>query len=164
MKDIITLCKGCHDIPGIKYKRRISIFIPRTPNKTFPVYGPGNCLYCGRPLPPQRRKYCSDEHGYYYREDTNPWHYIDWHDYRNAIIRRDDSKCTQCALPKTYLKPLEVHHIIPLHNGGQEFEPTNCTTLCKQCHNIKHRSKSLEPTPNTQVKTLNEYTNQEGNQ
>jgi len=29
---------------------------------------------------------------------------------------------------------LEVHHIVPLAKGGAEFELSNLTTLCRDCH------------------------------
>lgn len=39
--------------------------------------------------------------------------------------------CQACGRAKT----LEVHHIQPLHEGGQELDPSNLITLCGDpCH------------------------------
>lgn len=29
---------------------------------------------------------------------------------------------------------LEVHHILPVHAGGDELDPTNLITFCRDCH------------------------------
>ena len=31
-------------------------------------------------------------------------------------------------------KELEVHHIHPVHAGGDELDPTNLITFCRDCH------------------------------
>lgn len=42
--------------------------------------------------------------------------------------------------------PLEVHHIIPISEGGPEFDLSNLVTLCFDCHHLgRHGSKA--PTP-----------------
>ncbi len=33
---------------------------------------------------------------------------------------------------------LEAHHIIPIKEGGPEFDINNCETLCHDCHRVKH--------------------------
>lgn len=46
---------------------------------------------------------------------------------------------------------LEVHHVNPIHCGGEEFDENNCITLCTDCHKKKHRHRKLE---GTKVKQL----------
>lgn len=33
---------------------------------------------------------------------------------------------------------LDVHHIQPISEGGQEFDESNCVTLCHECHKKRH--------------------------
>jgi 5-methylcytosine-specific restriction endonuclease McrA len=41
---------------------------------------------------------------------------------------------------------LEVHHIVPISEGGDEWDPENLVTLCFDCHHLgRHGSKA--PTP-----------------
>ena len=62
------------------------------------------------------------------------------HKERRFIFQRDGFKCTKCGKKDM----LEVHHIIPVSEGGTN-EKTNLQTLCVQCHrNIKLPDKALE--------------------
>ena len=48
---------------------------------------------------------------------------------REHLARQPE--CQACGRAKT----LEVHHIRPLHEGGQELDPSNLITLCADpCH------------------------------
>ncbi|QLH74953.1 MAG: HNH endonuclease [Methanomassiliicoccales archaeon] len=54
---------------------------------------------------------------------------------RSAVIDRDGHTCTQCGrdlnkYPKWYT---EVHHVIPVVEGGSDV-PENLVTLCMECH------------------------------
>lgn len=142
---------------GVVHVERQSISIPCEP-RVFPDFGKGNCIYCGEPLPPLRRKYCCDVHGTQYRIDTHPYHVFWWDEFRRAIIKRDDFKCQKCSRQRLFgdgprkgeVWPLcddyEVHHILPLHCGGDEFDPENCITYCMECHIEQHRFRKLEGT------------------
>jgi len=67
----------------------------------------------------------------------------DWCKVREQVLARDDYACQDCH--KSY-NPLEVHHIIPISEGGPEFELGNLVTLCFECHHLgRHGSKA--PTP-----------------
>ena len=52
--------------------------------------------------------------------------------YREEILSRDQHRCQSCEQPKA-IGDLEVHHVIPVAQGGLD-EPTNLVTLCKYCH------------------------------
>jgi len=74
---------------------------------------------------------------------------------RDKVLARDNYTCQKCGRkegmvigyeekrgPLGNLPPvkvpifltMEVHHIIPIQRGGNEFDPDNCTTLCIDCH------------------------------
>jgi len=56
-----------------------------------------------------------------------------------------DSSKYHAAL-KAFDVDLEVHHIIPISEGGPEFDLDNLITLCFDCHHLgRHGSKA--PTP-----------------
>ena len=57
----------------------------------------------------------------------------DWNSLREKIIDRDGNRCRNCD----DVNSLEVHHVVPLNNGGTN-EASNLCTLCNDCHNKAH--------------------------
>jgi 5-methylcytosine-specific restriction endonuclease McrA len=53
---------------------------------------------------------------------------------------RDGNACTVCRSTQN----LQVHHVKPLSEGGDEFALSNLTTLCRDCHGRGHRSTRPE--------------------
>jgi 5-methylcytosine-specific restriction endonuclease McrA len=53
-----------------------------------------------------------------------------WQNARAAARKRDGERCQRCGATEG----LEVHHITPLSKGGAEFDLSNLTTLCQECH------------------------------
>ena len=104
--------------------------------KTFPDYGPDKCLFCGKSLPPRKRKYCCESHGNKYRFAIAEQELITWAEFRERILKRDDYICYDCNG-----KAEVVHHKIPIYQDGIEFEPGNCISLCEICHKIKHKKR-----------------------
>lgn len=49
-----------------------------------------------------------------------------WNSYSDAIDECSNPDCTS-------YEPLEVHHIIPIHEGGSD-EFNNVIVLCRHCH------------------------------
>ena len=98
-----------------------------------------HCIICGKSLPKYRRKYCSDE---------CLWTWLgtiavkDWSIVRDLVLERDHHTCqsSTCCSKEN----LEVHHIIPIHDGGDEFDMDNCITLCHDCHVEAHRKHKAE--------------------
>jgi len=115
------------------------MIISKEPKK-FPNHGEGNCVYCGKTLPPRRRKYCCDEHGWYYRRDIADHIKMWWPDFRDMILKRDKHICQDCEGTA-----VAVHHITPLYKGGDEFDEDNCISLCDDCHKRRHKKKMFEP-------------------
>ena len=63
------------------------------------------------------------------RPDDETWDVI-----RQAILKRDGYCCKLCLSDDT---TLQVHHLIPVEQGG-ETVPANLLTLCDLCHGIIH--------------------------
>ncbi len=62
---------------------------------------------------------------------------------RNKVVRRDNQTCTTCGWNKRNsargdFRFLEVHHEVPLHQGGSN-DIDNLTTLCNRCHDRIHK-------------------------
>ena len=41
-----------------------------------------------------------------------------------------EGECQSCGR----IKDLEVHHLLPVHAGGNELDPSNLITFCRDCH------------------------------
>ena len=59
---------------------------------------------------------------------------------RKAVLERDNFMCQKCKLKDETGKLLEVHHINPIYNRGNE-ELINLITLCKDCHHFAPNSE-----------------------
>jgi len=99
-----------------------------------------HCIICGEQFdkPDKRRSYCSQEcfSKWYFSLAIDSWSHI-----REQVLKRD-GKCHKCGLKigtkrDNYIV-FEVHHIIPICEGGDEFDPENCMTLCYDCHKEMH--------------------------
>lgn len=53
---------------------------------------------------------------------------IKWQRVREAILAMHPG-CDECGAPAT-----EVHHIVPLDEGGSRYEWSNLRPLCHRCH------------------------------
>ena len=59
-----------------------------------------------------------------------------WKNLRDEMVERDNGRCQECGFDEN----LHVHHIQPLSEGGDPYNPDNLKTLCKTCHRAKHFS------------------------
>jgi hypothetical protein len=57
---------------------------------------------------------------------------------RRKVLERDGRKCTTPGC--NHYRFLSIHHIDPLHQGGEDRE-YNLTTVCNFCHRALHRGK-----------------------
>ncbi len=67
--------------------------------------------------------------------NNNPNYPDNWDDIRKAILERDKYLC--CNDPSHEMKPLHVHHVVPISAGGTH-ELSNLITLCEDCHRKIH--------------------------
>lgn len=106
----------------------------------------GYCKWCGKKIENKRRKsFCCDECSQKFARFTV------WQRGRDAyslrILYRDNFTCRDCGEFKAYKNEhgvyipidsgLEVHHIIPVSEGGND-DPDNLITLCHDCHMKRH--------------------------
>jgi 5-methylcytosine-specific restriction endonuclease McrA len=100
------------------------------------------CPWCGRALPPGRRRWCSDD----CRADFVDNHF--WSYARARAIERDRSTCQRCG---TRRRTLEVHHVDPRlgqgYGAGCHHHVDMLLTLCHRCHvaetNAQRRQRAL---------------------
>ena len=117
-----------------------------------PRYVPdGYCEWCGKPLPKRRSSCCSKECTWYFNRATNSAYGAGGGGgYRNHIMRRDNYTCQRCGTFHAWINKngipcptndgeLDVHHIIPVSEGGDD-NPDNLITLCRDCHKEVHKS------------------------
>jgi len=57
---------------------------------------------------------------------------------RTAILERDQNKCSRCRKVSCDFGAMQVHHIIPVSEGGAD-EYDNLITLCTLCHTKVHQ-------------------------
>ncbi len=110
------------------------------------------CLWCDKPLPKGRRKYCCDEcsHEYFVNKIACLW----WSNAVAMAQERANYKCEDCGNKDK----LEVHHIIKLdrfenrHNSPKNSQD-NLRVLCRPCHEDAHHKN---PTPQMAFNLANE--------
>ena len=96
------------------------------------------CLHCGQMYQPwsrNNRGRCRDclrkyEGAKRARRANRARSSMAWQNARAAARKRDGERCQRCGATEG----LEVHHITPLSKGGAEFDLSNLTTLCQECH------------------------------
>lgn len=104
----------------------------RTPDPWTPN---GHCRGCGTALKGRQRSWCE------------PWgecarRFFAQHSqgaFRSYVLRRDNYTCQRCGFRRNVSLPLRVQgleadHIVPICEGGSEFNPDNGRTLCHKCH------------------------------
>ena len=97
-----------------------------------------HCVICGGVLPKFKHKYCSDDCFSRWYVAIGGIH--DWSILRKKVLKRDHYTCQECVggEPNIHNTYMEAHHVKPIHDGGEEFNPDNCITLCRVCHKKKH--------------------------
>lgn len=59
-------------------------------------------------------------------------------EHRFLILDRDDHRCCRCKFKSYEIGEMQVHHIIPVSEGGSD-DNINLITLCKHCHTKVHQ-------------------------
>lgn len=125
------------------------------------------CRWCNAELSGRKQRWCSSECAN--ENGRNHW----WTYARHAALRRDESRCVQCAAEGVDLgigaRGLQVHHMTALHtlmidvktwmgnddvfstrrvhhsDGGCWHHLDGLVTLCKPCHLAAHRATPAKP-------------------
>ena len=63
-----------------------------------------------------------------------------WGSVRRRTLHRDGWRCQQCGAAGR----LEVHHLVPLAEGGAPYDLDNLQTLCRPCH-FKTFPRKVQP-------------------
>jgi hypothetical protein len=99
------------------------------------------CALCRTTLLDLRRIYCSAEHRRKFWQKYE--FFIAWRQIRSKALRRDRWLCVSCRNRGKFVRAKEVHHIIEIRDGGDEFDLTNTESLCRRCHLSKTRKNQI---------------------
>lgn len=67
-----------------------------------------------------------------------------WAEARARTLARDGGRCTVARLIGGECHPtLDVHHLIPVDEGGALYDDANLLTCCKSHHQLLHRLRRL---------------------
>lgn len=74
----------------------------------------------------------------------------EWRAFRESILERDNYECQWCKeqgrVTSKYNSILEVDHIEELKDRPDlALDPDNLRTLCKDCHNKRHKRFNYRP-------------------
>ncbi|MDR0531073.1 MAG: HNH endonuclease [Oscillospiraceae bacterium] len=101
------------------------------------------CAYPGCPATIREGRYCaahkttaSREYNQTRPADSNKLYGRRWHTIRDLYISKHPL-CEQCLLDGKLVPADEVHHILPLDQGG-DHAGGNLQALCDSCHSAHH--------------------------
>lgn len=63
-----------------------------------------------------------------------------WQRVREAALKRAGRRCQKCGGAGR----LEVHHIVPLREGGAPFDLDNLEVHCRSCHFREHTALTAD--------------------
>lgn len=126
----------------------------------------GTCRWCGGPVQPPRRTFCSDACVHEWRVRSDPG-YV-----RECLWKRDHGVCAGCATdtvapardayesrwgrpypdPWGERGPWVADHIVPVHLGGGECGLENFQTLCLVCNRAKTAAEAKARAERRQVR------------
>lgn len=93
---------------------------------------------------PERRQRCRFSIGGNMTEVEKAVFYTSrkWKNFRKRVMIRDEYTCQRCKRYGRVTPAREVHHIKHLEDFPElAFDPSNCISLCKACHNMQHPEK-----------------------
>lgn len=120
-------------LPLAKGKDRYGYYFDFTGNEEE-----GSCFWCAAET---KYRYCSEEHGQFYRKHYN------WLHASRACIDRytladNTTFCADCNFASIDIAPFVVHHIFPLDGEDRNWhilnQPKNLVLLCRSCHMKRH--------------------------
>ena len=112
-----------------------SDLVPRKPKKPCSYPGCPNLtdgMYCEKHRKEERRKYDRYERA----ADVHKKYGRSWKRIRDRYIQ-EHPFCERCFKEGTMVRAEEVHHILPVSQGGTN-ESSNLMALCQSCHTKIH--------------------------
>jgi 5-methylcytosine-specific restriction endonuclease McrA len=110
----------------------------RFPRKKNAV-GKAVCRICEGALPERRRMFCNER----CRRDF--FMATDWGRIRRVVFERDGATCMKCSA-RLSGNAFHVDHIVPLAQGGAEWDLDNLELSCERC-NLSKGAKTEVMTP-----------------
>lgn len=114
----------------------------RIPNsERFPYLRDENgrslCRVCKKPVEPPKRTFCSPRCLRDFMMQTN------WNRVRRVVYERDGGVCMKCG-KRVSRKNFHVDHIIPVSEGGAEWDLSNLELSCPECNLRKGKQIDFE--------------------
>jgi 5-methylcytosine-specific restriction endonuclease McrA len=80
-----------------------------------------------------------DKRSYVRMDGREVIHGEDWKPRREALLKRDGSRCQNCKVYVT-IDRMHAHHVVPRGSAGVDRDDrlSNLTTLCWRCHHAEH--------------------------
>ncbi|SFR15316.1 HNH endonuclease [Desulfoscipio geothermicus] len=98
-------------------------------------HGNNLCRWCGKPVPPPKQTFCGPRCVRDFKMVT------DWQRVRRVIYERDGGICMKCGKEVPNKKGgYHVDHIVPISEGGAEWDLNNLELSCPEC-NLKKGAK-----------------------
>lgn len=117
-----------------------------------------NFIKCKNPVKKPYHFYCSKDCQQKIIREAYSFEY-----FRSDCLKRDKCTCQDCGVkygrdnPYDYNNPIEVHHIVPVQDGGSN-DKSNGITLCFKCHIKAHRElKNKKLIESLKVKKLDKW-------
>lgn len=111
--------------------------MPRSPRRPCRQPGCPNLAEAGEQYCSKHKSEANYEYNHYRRDADSKKHYgRAWKRIRDSYISRHPL-CEECLKSGRYVPAVEVHHLIPLSNGGTHARD-NLISLCHACHMKKH--------------------------
>ena len=96
------------------------------------------CLWCGKKLKGRDTMICSEE----------CWQQFYTHFYqigvKERLVKERGWHCENCKVECDSFSNIELHHKIPLFDGGASWDDDNLILLCPACHLQAHKDYRLE--------------------
>ncbi len=87
------------------------------------------CRWCGTELVGRQTRFCKPEC------EVEYWSRRNWTMLKRYVHKRDNWTCALCGDRHSGGQGLiHADHIVPIADGGDEFDPENVRTLCVDCH------------------------------
>ena len=113
--------------------------MPRKPKSPCSYPGcPNLCdgQYCDIHKTSENRKYDKYERN---QESKAVYHSKRWQVVRKMYIE-SHPVCEDCLKHRQFTPAEEVHHIVPLADGGAPYDESNLRSLCRCCHQKVHHN------------------------